>query len=513
MSARTGRIWAVAAIAFAIAVVAVMAARPPQARALDALGPVCGAAGWISGVVGKACGVVQHGGKLLGAGKKLVTGHLGGAAKSLFGGGGSSASLGTHAAALVGLAAVGAWVLGGAKSSLKQTARILNKTTRPQLTTTWFSSTYWRIAGIAALLTVPFLTAAAIQALLRSDLALLLRAAFGYLPLSLLAVSVASPLTMLLLAASDQASTIVSVGAGGAGARFMAQVGIVGGSLSAASRSPFVAFFVGMLTVAAAVFLWLEMLVREAAVYVVVLMLPLAFASLVWPARKVWAVRMVELLVALILSKFAVVSVLALGGAALGQTGSGGASGMLVGLGLVVLAALAPWALVRLLPITEVAGAAAGQIRGETARLRNIHGAADAGASGAGNWARTVTGDMRRQSEDVAETPEGLDPARAETEKLTSGAADVRSGHADGSSPVGSAARQEPAAPAPAPARPDPRTFVPLHEPFYLGLEPLLAKPKGAALTPPKSDEAPDVQPPEDHDARPSRQPDEGGPL
>ena len=75
------------------------------------------------------------------------------------------------------------------------------RTTSPQLTSSWFSASYWRIAGIAALLTLPFLCAAAIHALVRSDLGLLTRAAFGYLPLSLLAVGIASQLTMLLLPA------------------------------------------------------------------------------------------------------------------------------------------------------------------------------------------------------------------------------------------------------------------------------------------------------------------------
>ena len=65
--------------------------------------------------------------------------------------------------------------------------------------------------------------------------------------------------------------------------------------------------------------LWIELLIREAAVYVIVLMLPLFFAAMVWPARRVWAVRAVEMLVALILSKFAIVAVLSLGGAALGH--------------------------------------------------------------------------------------------------------------------------------------------------------------------------------------------------
>jgi type IV secretion system protein TrbL len=275
------------------------------------------------------------------------------------------------------------------------------------------------MAGIAALLTLPFLFAAAVQALIHSDLGLLARASLGYLPLSLLAVSVAAPLTMLLLAASDEISAAVSSAAGGAGTRFLAQLGLVSGTLSVLSRSPFVAFFVGLLTVSAAVLLWVEMLMREAAVYIVVLMLPLAFSAFVWPARRIWAIRVVELLVALILSKFAIVAVLALGGAALGQRGSGGVGGMLAGLVLVVLAATAPWALVRLLPMTELASAAAGQFRGEGWRMRGVHGAVDSAAGGAGDWAGSVMAGMRGQAQDAAEPAAEPGAARGESEKLT----------------------------------------------------------------------------------------------
>ncbi len=415
----------------------VAGARAPDAAAFDPLKPVCGVAGWVSGIAGKACSVVQHGDKLLGAGKQLITGHVGGAAKALAGGASSAGSgFATHAAFAVGLAAVGAWVLGGARTALRDTATVLDKTTRPQLTSTWFSSAYWRMAGLAALMTLPFLFAAAVQALMRSDLALLARAAFGYLPLSLLAVSVAAPLAMLLLAASDEISSLVASAAGGSGTRFLAQVGLLSGTLSLLSRSPFVAFFVGLLTVSAAVLLWVEMLMREAAVYIVVLMLPLAFAALVWPARRVWATRTVEVLVALILSKFAIVAVLALGGAALDQRGSGGIGGMLAGLVLVVLAAAAPWALVRLLPMTELASAAAGQLRGEGARMRGIHGAADTAAGGAGEWAGSVAAGMRRQAADASvlgaaesETTEHAAP-RGEVEKLRSEARGAETGTA-----------------------------------------------------------------------------------
>ena len=219
------------------------------------------------------------------------------------------------------------------------------------------------MAGVAALLTLPFLFAAAIQAMVRSDLTLLLRSAFGYLPLGLLAVSIAAPLTMLLLAASDQISQLVSSAAGSAEGDFLAKASLGAGALSLASHSPFLAFFVGLLAAAAALVLWCELLIRSAAVYVIVLMLPLFFAALVWPARRVWAIRAVELLVALILSKFAIVAVLALGGAAIGHTTFPSVTDMLAGATLILLAAFSPWALLRLLPLHEMAAGVAAGLR------------------------------------------------------------------------------------------------------------------------------------------------------
>ena len=378
----------------ALSVALVVAGCIAAASAAPASASVCGVLGWINGAASKVCGVVTHGDKLLAGGKKLASGHLGGAVKAVLGGGDGGG--GSKAAALVTLAAVGTWVLGGAKTALTDTAKVLGDTTDPRLGTTWFSATYWRMAGIAAVLTLPFLFAAAVQALLRSDLSLLARAAFGYLPLSLLAVGIAAPLTTLLLAACDQMSTIVSSAAGHAGTHFLSRMTAVAGGLAAVSHSPFLIFLVALLTAAAAITLWIELLVREAAVYIVVLMLPLAFAALAWPARRVWAIRAVEMLVALILSKFAIVAVLALGGAALSTAGP---SGMLAGLVLVVLAAFAPWALVRLLPLAELASGAAGQLRGGLSQANRALGGADEALGRAENWAGTVTSGMRRLAE------------------------------------------------------------------------------------------------------------------
>ena len=52
---------------------------------------------------------------------------------------------------------------------------------------------------------------------------------------------------------------------------------------------------------------WVELLIRAAAVYVAVLFLPLALASLAWPAIAHWCRRLVDTLVALVLGKFVIV--------------------------------------------------------------------------------------------------------------------------------------------------------------------------------------------------------------
>ncbi len=297
--------------------------------------------------------------------------------------------------ASAGLHAIGSWVLDGTRAALQEVAGVIGTATAPNLESTWFSSTYWRVAALAALLTVPFLCAAAVQAVARADLALLAKSAFGYLPLALLAVSLAAPLTMLLLSATDQMSATVSAGAVDNGANFLDQTAAAVGAASVLDGSPFLAVVVGLFTIMAALALATELLIREAAVYVVVLMLPLAFAALVWPARRIWAVRIVELLASLILSKFVIVAVLTLAAAPFANGSGTTISQVLMAMSLVMLATFSPWALMRILPFTELAAGAAGMLR------RESHGAAlDVGSQAAGGsaWVMDIAERMRTQS-------------------------------------------------------------------------------------------------------------------
>jgi hypothetical protein len=521
-------------------------ASPPAAQAFNPAKPICSLAGLVSALAGKVCSAGSHLGRVLKAGKKLLGGHLGGALKSLSGAGTAAKALTIGAA----LAATGAWVLYGAKVVLHETAAVIGSTTRPQLESTWFSASYWRMAGVSALLTLPFLFAAAIQALLRSDPALLARSALGYLPLGLLAVAVAAPVTMLLLSASDELSAIVSSASGSSDVSFLAHAGALTSALSGLSHSTFLLFFVGLLAVAATVTLWVELLIRSAAVYVIVLMLPLFFAAFVWPARRVWAVRAVELLVALILSKFAIVAVLALGGAALGHTVVPSATQFLEGTTLVMLAAFSPWALLRLLPLHELAGglhglrSQSGPVRPSVersldaseiaqelvSRLPTEHLSRANGPGGEPGAARAAIEGLARSSgsnpagdgdeQASASEPAAASPGETSTEPAERAGAEP--------SAASTAASLQPSAAAPAEpspgAGPDtavhsgPRERSPGLDPVYQApdrsLEFVLGPESLPPDPPPDPDPVPDRRPPrDDHDLLPPAQEPEDGTL
>jgi type IV secretion system protein TrbL len=99
---------------------------------------------------------------------------------------------------------------------------------------------------------------------------------------------------------------------------------------------------------------------------------------MIWPATSRWARRLVELLVAIVLAKFVIVAILSLASAALANTTLTQSGGdmferMLAGAALLVLAAWSPFALLRLIPMMEVAAAT---VVSQRATISNATGAA-----------------------------------------------------------------------------------------------------------------------------------------
>ena len=153
---------------------------PPPAQATLG-GLACKVLGTIGeGWWGKACnGALDVGGKLVGGGKKTagVIGRVAG-----------NPLLQREA----GIGAIVAWVLGGAKWTMDHLANVITSSTSPALTAAWFTGVYLRVEAMALFFTLLFLSAAAAEALLRSDVALLVRAVFAYLPLAALLTAAAT---------------------------------------------------------------------------------------------------------------------------------------------------------------------------------------------------------------------------------------------------------------------------------------------------------------------------------
>ena len=276
------------------------------------------------------------------------------------------------------LQAVGQWVFGGANWSVCQIPRQIGVSVDavrcpPDLTVTvtlpepkdWFAPLYRRMIQIAGLLMLPMLLLAFLQALLRQDPGMALKAAFGYVPLAVVLSAVAVSLTQTLLAVTDSFSDFMLNGYQG---QVAASIGSVAGVLAAgAAGSVFTvgtsaaAVIAALVAIVAALAIVVELLARQALIYAGVLFLPLSFAGMVWPHLLRWAQRLVEVVIVAVVAKFLIVSVLVLGAAAFTSPGGGGpfdsqappGSTLLVGLLLVGLAALSPVALLWMLPTFE----------------------------------------------------------------------------------------------------------------------------------------------------------------
>ena len=276
--------------------------------------------------------------------------------------GGSIASAGIGAI----FSEAGRWVASGAVWLIAQVGSAMSGTTSIDLNAPWFGAHEAVMASLAAAVVLPMACCAAIQAVYRQSASTLLRTFLVHLPLSLLLTGVAVTLVRMALALTDAMSAAVLSSAGVDTTNLLS--GLFKFLIPAATVSPvpgFVAFLGGLVVAATALVLWLELVVRAAAVSVAVLFLPLALAALVWPSVAHWCRRLADTLVALVLSKFVVAAVLALaagataGGLGASSSGNGGGfAAVVTGIALLMIAILSPFTLLRLVPAVE-AGAVA----------------------------------------------------------------------------------------------------------------------------------------------------------
>ncbi|MGH9114276.1 MAG: hypothetical protein ACRDWW_00445, partial [Acidimicrobiales bacterium] len=252
---------------------------------------------------------------------------------------------------------------------------LVGATTQVHLQSAWFSGRENAMVDVAMLVVLPVLMAATIGPVLHQDLRRLARVWGVGLPLALAAGLLGTQFASLALAATDKLCQVI---AGNSAASFGSAFSGVVVSQLMPGDPPLVAAMVSLLLIAGTVMVWLELLVRAAAVSVAVFFMPLVLVTYIWPATAAMAKRVVEILAALILSKFVIVATLSLGASAL--HGRMSADKALTAGAILLLAGFAPFTLMRLAPVVETA--AIGHLEGMSRRpFRAVAGAASMAVS------------------------------------------------------------------------------------------------------------------------------------
>lgn len=397
------------------ALIVVAQPSPPPARA----NPLCDVgsapAGVVTGGIGAITGGIIGGGNPVGDACNAVSGEVTGAVTAPI----------TDALKGVGngiFEQITTWVADGASWLIGEVVKGIEETTTPQLTTKGFLAQYGRMAQIAALMGLAMLLLAVLEGLAQGNAGLLARVVLINLPLAFIATSVAYAVVQLLLVATDGMCHAIAAashdnsehffkaaitGLGEAGGEAGKEVGGAGGTEPAGAVAGqaagtvgvplFVTFLAAIIGAFAAFLVWLELLMRDAAIYVVALFMPMALAASIWPRWAGALRRTGELLVVIIGSKFVIVSIISLAAGLVAET-DGRVEHILAASALMLLACFAPFVLLKLVPFAEGAmGAAYGrrsaaggavsgvQIASDVQILRNM-ARSNWGESGATLW-------------------------------------------------------------------------------------------------------------------------------
>jgi hypothetical protein len=248
----------------------------------------------------------------------------------------------------------GTFVANGVAAVLGQVASVIDDTTQVTLDAQWFREHFSVMRTLALLILLPMMLVGLISSVIHRDVAQLLRAGVVYVPVAIMGGFAAIELTDRALQVTDWATSFVT---GDLPNSIQSAVTMLGHAVSALDApgteglGNFLAIAVLLLLMAGALLIWIELLLRTGAIYVVVLFLPIAMSGLVWRGTVAWTRRMVEVLVALLLSKFVIVVVIDLAAGMI--TAGDGVGTVMQGATLLLLAAFAPFALLRLVPIVE----------------------------------------------------------------------------------------------------------------------------------------------------------------
>jgi hypothetical protein len=217
----------------------------------------------------------------------------------------------------------------------------------------WFRGNVAVIAAIALPVVVGLFVIQVLTSMLRHEPGGLIRGVIG-VGKAMLGAGLALGVTQLALAAVDGICEYIASAAGTtvtqAAAKFFDYYAL-------ASISPALQILIGLALMLGFVLMWGVLLFRKAALVLVAVFAPIAFAGSAWDQTRVWTRRWLEIVAALVFSKVVIVVAFVVGASAFTGTGptapgapatepAGGVAGLsdaLVGILLLAIAVWAPW--------------------------------------------------------------------------------------------------------------------------------------------------------------------------
>ncbi len=332
------------------------------------------------------------------------------------------------------------WVASGAGAAVGLVVKGMQATTTPELKASWYQQRFTSMAalgvGLALLVAMIALGSAAIRRdpdALASTFIGMWRAGLG--------TGLVIALTVIALGVADGISSDVTKTAFGDGTSFFKAAASVfsdrsaSAAFGAAVGSTIVTLIFAIMVLLASIAVWIELILRNAVIYVAVLFLPITLAASVWPALRSWSTNLTKTLGAFVILKPVVVIILSLAGAA-ATAGLGGQSKGPVGVVLAAvvifgLAAFSPFALLSLIGAGSEAHALAGHARGAVA------GGLTGGSGGASinGSARSVGRGASRARQASSRAGGGANPAGFSQSKAASASG------ADGAGKAGAGAK------------------------------------------------------------------------
>jgi hypothetical protein len=288
------------------------------------------------------------------------------------------------------------WMTDAARWVTGRIQKLIERTSTPELQSDWYRERFASMVSLGAGLSVLVAMIALGSAGLRRDPDALGATCLGMFRAGI-GTGIVLALVVLALGVADGITNWVAADASGQTAsKFWGDVASAwGGPDHAGFGSSAIAFLFAVVQVIAGIAVWIEMLLRQAGIYVAVLFMPAALAASIWPPLRVWQSRLVALLFVMVAMKPVIVVVLSLAGSAAAAGGDADKDlGILVAAVMILsLAAFTPWVLMMLVSLDHEGSWSAGSA---TASMK---GSLAAGGSrvggGLGTVAATAGGTLR----------------------------------------------------------------------------------------------------------------------